>query len=80
MPSTFLMLFSVLVVNESVMVIGLYKVIKGRLVIDLAALSAVSLDLGLDLLQDDVNDSFVGNLFRLKYFLVCWCRCRESKS
>ena len=34
----------------------------------------------LDLLQDDVNDNFVGKRFKLKYFLACWCRCRKSKS
>ena len=27
-----------------------------------------------------MNDNLVGKLFRLKYFLACWCRCRKSKS
>ena len=44
MPSTFLVMsFSVLVLNESAIVVGLYKVISVRPVIDLAALFAVSL-------------------------------------
>ena len=84
MPSTFLVVsFSVLVVNESVIVIGLYKVIKGSgqsSILQLSFLCNCSIFRLSSLIQDDVNDNLVGNLFRLKYFLACWCRCRKSKS
>ena len=62
-----LILFQVLVVNESVIVIGLYKFIKGSGQPSILQLSPCCVTTAhVNLLQDDVNDNFVGKLFRLK--------------
>ena len=69
-------LCSVLVVNESVIVLGFHKAaLRIRIAIDLLAVSLQHILI--DLLQDDVNDNLAGKLFRLKYFLACWCRCQN---